>query len=127
LPFTCPTCQAPGTLDILAAIELPPDSRSDEIALQVVRCELCGMRGLAVYEESRRGRLDTESIDHMGYYAPASAVEAVLQAIGSCPDPKNGRCSCAAHTQLGSLDHSGQWDGIGRFGRLAAFRMDLSG
>jgi len=108
-------------------IELPPDSRSDEITLQVVGCLQCGMRGLAVYEESRRGSFGSECFDHTGYLAPAATVDAVLQAIQSCPDVHDRRCSCAAHWQLAKSDPSGRWDGIGRFGQLASFRMELSG
>ena len=80
MALQCPDCTL-YTLQTAISIELPPDSRSDEIALQVVRCSQCGFSGLAVYEESRRGALDDESVDHRAYRVSAEAVAAVEKAI----------------------------------------------
>ena len=54
MSFACPECLT-KSLKITAKLELPPDSRSDEITVQVVACSRCGFAGVAVYEESRRG------------------------------------------------------------------------
>ncbi len=66
MPFQCPECST-KTLKITHKLELPPDSRSDEITLQIIECSGCGFGGIAVYEESRRGALDDDSFDHTGY------------------------------------------------------------
>ena len=107
--FLCPDCLTPGALQIAAAIQLPADSRSDEIALQVVTCESCGMRAVAVYEESRRGSLAWELWEHAGYRAPADVVETLCTAIAACPDPTNPACTCAMHQSLGRRDGGGRW------------------
>ena len=67
MAFLCPACDAAGGLKITRRLELPPDSRSDEITLQIVRCRRCNFEGLAIYEESRRGALGDEAVDHRGY------------------------------------------------------------
>jgi hypothetical protein len=59
MSFVGPECHA-NSLAITQSIELPPDGRSDEISLQIVACQACGFAGTAVYEESRRGALDSE-------------------------------------------------------------------
>ena len=66
MSFLCPECSS-RSLNIILSLELPPDSRSDEITLQTVECSQCGFSGIAVYEESRRGALDSESVDHYSY------------------------------------------------------------
>ncbi|MFL5383787.1 MAG: hypothetical protein ACJ8GN_14805 [Longimicrobiaceae bacterium] len=119
MPFDCPECGVPGTLAITAAIELPPDRRSDEIALQLVACARCGFRAVAVYEESRRGSLDSEAVDHAGCRVPAETLDAIASQIAACPDPGNPACACASHRRLGRADDSGRWCGLpemaGRF------------
>ena len=91
---------------------LPPDNRSDDIILQVVSCSQCGFSGLAVYQESRRGAMDSESWEHIAYQVPVSDVKAISSAIRSCPAPKNPGCQCAAHLQLGQRDAGGRWCGL---------------
>jgi hypothetical protein len=110
MPFQCPECQ--GTLRITARLELPPDSRSDEITLQTVRCQDCGFAGIAVYEESRRGALDAESVDHRGFRIGAADLRALRRQMRSCPESSNPRCGCAAHQALGRKDGSGRWAGL---------------
>jgi hypothetical protein len=109
VPFTCPDRSRPGSLRITLRIELPPDSRSDEIALQTVECSDCGFGGIAVYEESRRGSLDTETWDHRGYHLPKTDLRDLRKMIRSCPDPTNPRCACTAHQVLSQTDASGRW------------------
>ena len=67
MAFTCPECGFPKALKIVLSITLPPDSRSDDIIVQTVQCDLCQFRAAAVYEESRRGGFDSESWEHRGY------------------------------------------------------------
>jgi hypothetical protein len=106
--FRCPQCTK-ATLAIKSAIELPPDSRSDEITLQVVSCGVCGFLGIAVYQESRRGALDSESWEHNGYRVAKVAVAALARVIRSCPNRRDARCQCAAHRRLSATDCSGRW------------------
>lgn len=125
MPFQCPECSAPKSLEIALKIELPPDSRSDEITLQIVECSQCGFAGIAVYEESRRGALGTESFDHTGYYVSADDLKALRKTIKGCPKPKNWRCDCLAHRALGRTDASGRWSALNGIHREKTFTLKL--
>ncbi len=108
MPFLCPQCKQPQ-LNITSKIELGPDSRSDEIMLQIVKCYQCGFSGIAVYEESRRGSLDRESFTHYGYRVSSADLGALRELIKNCPDPRNRRCECFTHHTLNVKDISGRW------------------
>ena len=113
--FRCPVCSQPGALEIQARIQLPADARSDEIALQLVRCAACGFAGPAVYEESRRGALDSEAWDHYGWRVPAADLADFEQALRACPAPEDEDCSCAAHHRYAGRDAAGRWLGAALF------------
>jgi hypothetical protein len=81
-------------------MQLPPDARSDEITLQVLECSRCPFKGLGVYEESRRGALETVAWEHTGYLIGGDGVAQVAEAIRHCPDPFNSRCECSAHEKF---------------------------
>ena len=123
MPFQCPDCTTSGSLRITARLELPSDSRSDEIALQIVECTRCGFAGLAVYEESRRGALDEELVDHTGHHVSTATVKALRQAIRACPSPTNPHCACPTHKQYGRRDAGGRWDGLAGLDVKGVFRM----
>ena len=106
----CPKCNR-ASLRICVSLELPGDCRSDEIALQIVRCEECGFRGLAVYEESRRGRLDAESVDHRVYPVDRHALRTIERQMKTCPHPRERSCVCPAHIALGRRSPAGRWIG----------------
>ena len=74
MPNSCPSCQA-ESLPITDKLELPPDIRSHEIALQVIDCTDCAFAGIAVYEESRPGELDRVSFEHTGYRVSPDELE----------------------------------------------------
>ena len=112
MAFACPDCGDPASLRITSSIELPPDRRSDEIALQVVECARCGFRAAAVYEESRRGSLDSESVDHVGYCVAKETFESLAALIDACPDSASSSCPCESHRRLGRTDDSGRWRGF---------------
>jgi len=124
MPFLCPICSE-KSLRITSKIELPPDSRSDEIALQIVECSRCGFAGIAIYEESRRGALDSDSFDHTGYRVSVADLEALRKTIKQCPKPKNRRCKCSAHRRLGRKDASGRWSALDDIHREKAFALSL--
>jgi hypothetical protein len=109
VPLVCPECSRPGSLNIVLSIELPPDSRSDEITLQTLECSACGFEGIAVYEESRRGALHSESFSHTGYHLSKGELVDLGKAIKSCRDRKNWRCRCPAHRALSRTDAAGRW------------------
>ena len=109
MAFVCPKCEMSQALDIDKSITLPPDSRSDDIILQLVRCGRCGFRAAAVYEESRRGGMDSESWDHRGYYISASELKWLSDMIKQCPNKKNKKCRCHAHKELGQKNEYGRW------------------
>ena len=123
--FACPECSAPQGLRIRAKIELPPDSRSDEITLQVVECSRCGFAGIAVYEESRRGGLDSESFSHIWYRVAPQAVADVKSKILQCPRPKDPHCECSTHSTLGMKDRAGRWSGLSEWPSEGEFELRL--
>jgi hypothetical protein len=125
MPFVCPECRTPGSLKITHRIELPSDSRSDEIAVQIVKCSRCPFHGVAVYEESRRGALDSESVDHYGYKVKAADLKSLINKIKKCPNPKNARCRCPSHRSLGRTNSWGRWQGLADIKVQGTFPMDL--
>jgi len=126
MPFRCPQCKTRDSLDITAAIELPPDRQTEEIALQVICCSACTFRGLAVYEEARGSVIESESWKHIGYWVSPDAVDSVLRAIQACPEPRNARCACASHGALGKKDIKGIWSGLMEIRGGHTFLMRLS-
>jgi len=108
----CPECLTPGSLNITLSLELPPDSRSDEITLQVVECSHCEFRGVAIYEESRRGALDSESWQHDGYRVALGDLQALIHTMRQCPEPSKPGCPCPAHQHLGRHGATGRWAGL---------------
>ena len=109
MAFSCPNCGSPRSLTIEVSIALPPDNRSDDIMLQTVRCNACRFRGAAVYEESRRGSMDSESWDHRGYIVDESDLNWLANTINRCPSRKNTKCRCPAHKELGRKDETERW------------------
>jgi hypothetical protein len=109
MPFICPECDRQQVLHIRQSITLPPDSRSDDILVQIVSCESCGFRAAAVYEESRRGSMDSESWDHTGYRLGRKELTQLGKLIRSCPSKKNKRCTCASHKTLSRTNEYGRW------------------
>ncbi len=110
----CPTCQT-NTLNITQSLELPPDVRNDEISLQAVQCASCGLQALAVYRESRRGSLGSESWVHEGYRVSEVDFQRVSGLIGACPNATDKRCPCESHTVLGHQTEY-HWDGLAKMG-----------
>ncbi len=126
MPFRCPQCHSPASLEITRSIELPPDSRSDEITLQVVECSGCGLRAIAVYEESRRGRLASECWEHSGYQVSLAGLERLVHLIDACSDRVNPRCACRSHCILGGADRQGRWRGLEDMEITTFFRMETA-
>jgi hypothetical protein len=125
MPFRCPQCHTPDSLEIIASIDLSPDRRTGEISLQVLGCSACVFRGLAVYAESRAGSDERDDFEHTGYWVSPDAVENVLAAIRSCPEPRNILCQCPAHRRLGEKDVYGMWSGLLELKHGRTFSMRL--
>jgi hypothetical protein len=109
MSFVCPNCGFQKALRVVESITLPPDSRSDDIILQIVRCDLCRFRGAAVYQESRRGNPDSESWDHVGYELDDEDVNRLSSTISQCPAKKDKDCRCRSHKTLGQRNEYGRW------------------
>ena len=123
MAFVCPVCWTHGSLEIGMSLALPPDGDWDEISLQVVECSACRFKGAAVYEESRRGALDSETWDHSGYRLDEEDLLALQEAIRQCPKPKDPHCPCSSHRSLGQ-QVNGRWQGLEK--RQGSFGMDLA-
>ena len=120
--FVCPACGA-GELRVIASLELDADSRSDEITVQAAACGSCGLLAAAVYEESRRGSLDSEAWVHHGCLLAAEKAAELLALIRSCPRPAEPRCTCPAHATLGVTDDTGRWAGLGAWAPGTVFPL----
>jgi hypothetical protein len=112
-------------LTIVASLDLPGDSRSDEIAVQPVACSRCGFTGVAVYEESRRGSLDSEAWEHLGYELPNAVYDELLALVRGCPNPRDEACACEAHRSLSETDEGGRWVGLRTYPLARSFLMQL--
>lgn len=110
MPFICPECSG-RRLRIVSSLELGPDSWWDEITLQVVECPDCGFRGAAVYEESRRGALDSEAWNHRGLRLDEAPLRKLVEDVAACPAPRNSDCRCATHQKWARADATGRWAG----------------
>ena len=122
MKFVCPQCSG-VSMNINKSIELPPDSRSDEIAVQTLKCLKCGFYGLGVYEESRRGSLDSESVDHRGYYVDDCTIASIEKMIGQCPEPKNSGCRCRIHRSFISINKFGRWNWLEKIPQKERFKL----
>jgi hypothetical protein len=127
MAFRCPDCSGVNSLAILRSIELPADSRSDEITVQITACRSCGFRGLAVYEESRRGALDRESVDHRGYRVDPQTFARYEGMLRRCPSPRDPHCGCKTHQILSAWDARGRWVGQQDLDRKDSFPMEVAG
>jgi hypothetical protein len=107
--FICPDC-GEGKLRIVGSLSLPSDSRSDEISVQAIACD-CGFRGGAVYEESRRGSLDSDCWEHEGYRLTEPSL--LHHWVESCPDHDNTDCPCLGHAYYRDYNDAGRWRGLG--------------
>jgi hypothetical protein len=99
MPFECPLCHG-KTMAITFALELPPSDVDDEVALQTLKCPACEFHAIAVYRESRRGRIESESWYHHGYPITDECLERLYEAFLLCPSPGNRSCQCPSHRQL---------------------------
>lgn len=123
MAFICPDCGS-ANLEITDSIEVAPDSWWDEIAVQIVKCSNCAFLGAAVYQESRRGSLDSEAINHYGIRIHQEKKNSLVNELRACPAPRNIDCPCAAHRNLGRTDESGRWAGVGE--SIGQFTMNSS-
>ena len=104
MDFKCPSCQG-NSLEIDMSLELPPGD-VDETSVQTVKCEACQFQGIAVYRESRRRSLSSESFDHPGYVVSDRDLEFVRSGLRLCPDRANKDCQCQTHLAWAQRDWS---------------------
>ena len=120
--LVCPRCLG-VSMKMTSSIELPPDARSDEITVQTLKCSKCGFAGLGIYEESRRGRLEFESIEHSGYFMDDSTFASIDKMIRQCPKPKKSSCSCRIHRSLGCVNEFGRWNWLEKTPHKETFKI----
>ncbi len=123
--YLCPICNTPQ-LVIEQSLELPPDCTWDEITLQVVACQTCHFRTLAVYQESRRGRLHEEHVSHHGYFVAPKTVQDVSAMMNYCPRPDDARCRCTVHDTLGRHDANDCWPELAGYPHEGSFDLQRS-
>ncbi len=107
----CPWC-GDRALKIEKSLELGYDARNDEYSLQAVYCPVCGMGGVAIYEESRRGAED--SWYHYCHHMKKEDYELFLKQLSQCPDPKNDKCNCSVHTHFNQKEANGTLYPLGK-------------
>lgn len=100
MTFECPACKK-GGLAIQLSMELMPGPDDDDVTLQTIACGACGFKGIAIYRESRHGALGSERWHHHGYAMSEKSLDAIMDALAKCADPRNRRCGCETHAALG--------------------------
>ena len=118
----CPACSL-DSLKITSKIELPPNERSDEVTLQLIECNKCGFQGVAVYKESRRGKIDSATFSHRGYTASSEFLNKVRKMIDQCPDPNNAKCRCKTHRHFNDLYRAGNWEWLEEQSKHKSFEI----
>ena len=111
MAFECPSCKDTSSLAIHRRVEVRPPAPSSETSVQLVECKLCRFRALALYQESRAGSLESESVSHRGYPLSGPGFESLNEIIKDCPDRLNRRCRCPSHVKLDEFASSGVWPG----------------
>ncbi|MBS2037417.1 hypothetical protein JST97_20680 [bacterium] len=96
----------------MSVLAVPSDCRSDEIRFQLFRCAHCGRGSAGACEESRRGSMDNDCVDHYAYAVEPAEWQRAQEWIKLCPRPEDEDCGCCAHKQLGAQDQSGRWLGL---------------
>lgn len=66
MAFRCPDCSS-STLEIVRSLLTEPDQNNDEAFFQLLECKTCALRGLALYEESKRASLNEDNFHHIAY------------------------------------------------------------
>jgi hypothetical protein len=102
----CPGCKAPA-LRIRVELELGNDGNSDEVSIQAMRCTHCGFSAAASYEESRRGRLDSECWNHIAIRITSDDYAKLVASLAACPNRRNAECPCNAHRWFGQRSELG--------------------
>ncbi|KKW42924.1 MAG: hypothetical protein UY92_C0002G0041 [Candidatus Magasanikbacteria bacterium GW2011_GWA2_56_11] len=82
--FWCPHCETSRSLRILQSVDIGAAGNFDEVAIQSIECDRCGKRGMAIYEESRRGALDDESVAHTGYWLDRETAVHIGLLLSAC-------------------------------------------
>lgn len=124
MPFKCPKCLG-ASMKITSSIELPPDSRSDEITVQTIKCTKCGFTGLEIYEETRRGSLNEDCIHNYGIYIDNLTYESMKKTFRQCPKPKESDCQCKTHHSLNQVNEFGRWNWLERFSQKKSFELQI--
>ena len=106
MAYLCPACGANDALKIDCSIELPA-GYFDEYSIAVVQCQACRFRGVTTCGESRRGSLDSESVDYSCHQLTDADLESLATLVGECPDPPNRGCQCRSHRLLSQTDSKG--------------------
>ena len=121
----CPQCHD-ATMNIVSKIELPPDNRSDEITVQILTCSKCNYQGIAVYEESRRGSFDNDSVSHQGYFVDSNFLTEVEDFIGQCKNPRDTYCHCKGHRFFETTGCYGNWIWKDQLKKYKKFNIQFS-
>jgi hypothetical protein len=124
MTIQCPTCK-PVAMHLVRSMELPPDSRSDEVTLSLYECGRCGCRAATVYEESRRGAMDDDSYHVDGFLLAEADYDLLRRIVGRCPAPSARQCTCPAHAILSRTGASGAWDGLRANGIVPSGYFDV--
>jgi hypothetical protein len=80
MSLRCSNCNKPY-LQITLSADIDPGYNFDERTIQIIECASCDFKGIGIYEESRRGSLDSESFNHIAYYSPIEKVKLLEKMI----------------------------------------------
>lgn len=86
--FFCPGCKKHDALMIKLSVEIPEHTVFDDVDIQSIRCNNCKKSGMGIYEESRRGNLQDETVNHYGYWLDTESQLNLDQLLESCQNDK---------------------------------------
>ena len=114
--WNCPKCQD-RKLEAhpTKVLQLDGDAWSDEISLQLAVCQSCCQQFVLVYQESRRGSLDSDCFSHEGYWLDSQTAAELERWVTLCPDRHSSLCRCCAHVHFSRVDSAGRWLGLAGF------------
>ena len=105
----CSHCKQETLEQAAPAINLFPDAY-DEITLWLLHCKNCNFYGIHMYEESQRGKLDSEVVHEWDHPVSRIQFQRIQKTIQLCTNPGNALCPCEGHITLNKLYKENAWN-----------------
>lgn len=71
---------------ITRSVDLPSDNTFDDISIQTLESDDKETKAVGIYQESRRGALDSEIVHHEAHMVATGVFDIVVAALDACGD-----------------------------------------